>query len=53
MVASLGRGFREKARKGHVSAVVVRGNADGTLKVTKPRVLTGSDFVYALMRISL
>jgi hypothetical protein len=53
MVASLGRGFREKARKGDVSAVVVRGNADGTLKVAKPRVLTGSDFVYALMRVSL
>ena len=53
MVASLGREFRKKARKGDVSAVVVRGNADGTLKVTKPRVLTGSDFAYALMRVSL
>ena len=53
MVASLGGEFRKKARKGDVSAVVVRGNADRTLKVTKPRVLTGSDFAYALMRMSL
>lgn len=53
MVASLGGEFRRKARKGDASAVIVRGNADGSLKVTKPRVLTAGDFTSALMHISL
>jgi hypothetical protein len=35
MLASLGRGFRTKARKGGTTAVVVRGNPDGSLKVTQ------------------
>jgi hypothetical protein len=53
MLASLGRGFRRKARKGGARAVVVRGNPDGSLKVTESRVLSASDFVAALMRVSL
>ena len=53
MLASLRRGFRTKARKGGATAVVVRGNADGSLKVTESRVLSASDLVYTLMRISL
>jgi hypothetical protein len=53
MVASLGREFRKKARKGGARAVVVRGNADGTLKVTESRVLEAGDFTAALMHISL
>ena len=53
MLASLGRGFRRKARKGGTVAVVVRGNPDGSLKVTKSRVLTASDLVAVLMRVSL
>ena len=40
MLASLGRGFRTKARKGGTTAVVVRGNPDGSLKVTESRVLS-------------
>jgi len=53
MLASLGRGFRGKARKGGVIAVVVRGNADGSLKLTQSRVLTASGFASALIRVSL
>lgn len=40
MLASLGHGFRAKARKGGATAVVVRGNPDGSLKVTESRVLS-------------
>jgi hypothetical protein len=53
MLASLGRGFRKKARKGGALAVVVRGNPDGSLKVTESRVLSAGDFVSTLIRISL
>jgi hypothetical protein len=53
MLASLGPGFRRKARKGGASAVVVRGNPDGSLKVTESRVLSASDFVSVLLRLSL
>ena len=53
LLASLGRGFRKKARKGGATAVVVRGNPDGSLKVTESRVLTASGFVSTLMRLSL
>ena len=35
MLASLSREFRKKARKGGTTAVVVRGNPDGSLKVTE------------------
>ena len=53
MVASLGGEFRRKARKGNARAVVVRGNTDGSLKVTESRVLEAGDFTAALMHISL
>lgn len=53
MLASLGHGFRKKARRGKAAAVVVRGNPDGSLKVTKSRVLSASDFTAVLMRVSL
>jgi hypothetical protein len=53
MLASLGRGFRKKARKGGTTAVVVRGNPDGSLKVTESRVLSAGDFVSTVIRVSL
>ena len=49
MLASLGRGFRKKARKGGATGVVVRGNPDGSLKLTQSRVLTASDFTSTLI----
>jgi uncharacterized membrane protein len=54
MLASLGREFRKKARKGGgTTAVVVRGNPDGSLKLTQSRVLSASDLVSTLIRVSL
>jgi hypothetical protein len=53
MLASLGREFRTKARKGGTTAVVVRGNPDGSLRVTESRVLEAGDLVAVLMRVSL
>ena len=54
MLASLGRGFRTKARKGGgTTAVVVRGNPDGSLKVTESRVLSASDLTSTLINLSL
>lgn len=53
MVASLGGGFRRKARKGGARVVVVRGNPDGSLKVTQSRVLEAGDFTAVLMHVSL
>jgi len=53
MLASLGRGFRKKHRKGHVRALVISGNKDGSLEVTQSRVLTAGGFVYTLIRIPL
>jgi hypothetical protein len=53
MVASLRGEFRRKARKGGVRVAVVRGNADGSLKVTDSRVLEAGDLTAALMHISL
>lgn len=53
MVASVGRGFGRKAPKGGAIAVVVRGNPDGSLKVTESRVLEAGDLVSVLMRVSL
>lgn len=51
MLASLGRGFRRKARRGGATAVVIRGNADGSLRLTQSRVLTANGFVSALLRV--
>jgi hypothetical protein len=53
MLASLGRGFREKHRKGHATALLISGNKDGSLRLTQSRVVTASGFVYTLLRISL
>ncbi len=53
MLASLGRGFRKKARNSKVSAFVVSGNKDGSLKLTESHVLSGSGFASALIHISL
>jgi hypothetical protein len=53
MLASLGRGFRTKARKGGTTAVVVRGNPDGSLKVTESRVLSASDFMSTLIHLAV
>jgi hypothetical protein len=53
MLASLGRGFRKKARKSGTTAVVVRGNTDGSLKVKQSRVLTASDFASTLISLSV
>ena len=55
MLASLGRGFRKKHRKGHATALVISGNKDGSLKLTQSRVLTAGGFCVRtdVMRISL
>ena len=53
MVASLGRGFRKEARKGRVSAFIVRSNEDGSLKLTQARVLTVRGVGAALIHVSL
>jgi hypothetical protein len=50
MLASLGRAFRMKARKGDASAFVVSGRKDGSLEITQSRVVTAADFSAALMR---
>jgi hypothetical protein len=52
MVASLGRGFRKKARSGHAAAFVVSGNEDGSWKMTESRVLETGDFTAVVIRVS-
>jgi hypothetical protein len=52
MLASLGRKFREKARKEGVDAFIVRGNSDGSLKLTQSRVLTAGGITSALVHVS-
>ncbi len=42
MLRSLGREFRQKAHSGDAAALVIRGNADGALKLTQSRVVTAS-----------
>jgi hypothetical protein len=49
LLASLGREFRKRARKGHVTAFVVRGNKDGSLKLTQSRVLTAEGLEHAIL----
>lgn len=53
MLASLGRGFRQKHRKGHATALVISGNKDGSLTLTQSRVLTAGGVVYTPIRIAL
>jgi hypothetical protein len=52
-LASLGRGFRKEARKGHATVLVITGNKDGSLTLTQSRVLAAGGFGYTLARISL
>jgi hypothetical protein len=52
-LASLGRGFRQKHRKGHATGLVISANKDGSLKVTQSRVLSASGLVYTAIRIGL
>jgi hypothetical protein len=53
VVASLGRAFRRIARKGDASALVLSGNADGSLELTQSRALTVGAITAALMRASV
>jgi hypothetical protein len=53
MLATLGRGFLKKARKGQVTTFVVSANKDGSLKLTQARVLTAGGIGSALMRVFL
>ena len=46
-VASLGRDFRHKARKGNVSAFVVTRHRDGSFKLVQSRVVTGGGLAAA------
>ena len=46
-LASLGRDFRKKARKGGVAAFLITGNADGSFSLVQSRVLTASGVVAA------
>jgi hypothetical protein len=52
MLASLGHEFRRTARKGHTEALVVSGNADGSLKLTRSRALEASGAAAATIRIT-
>ena len=49
LLALLGRQFGKQARKGHVTAFVIRGNKDGSLKLTQSRVLTAEGLEAALV----
>ena len=53
MLALLGRDFRKKHRTGHVTALVIHGNKDGSLTVTQSRVLSAGGVVSTVTRISL
>ncbi|MFD5082998.1 hypothetical protein ACFWOG_10200 [Kitasatospora sp. NPDC058406] len=53
MLASLGRGFRKKAAGVGTTAVVIRGNADGSLRLNQSRVLTAGGLTDALFRVAL
>ena len=53
MLASLGRGFRRNANKGHAEAFVITGNADGSLKLTKSRVLEAGGLASTIARIAV
>jgi hypothetical protein len=52
MLRSLGREFRQKARSGEAAALVISGNADGSLKLTQSRVLTASGVGAAVIGVS-
>lgn len=52
MVASLGRDFRHKARKGSVAAFVVTRHRDGSFKLVQSRVVTGGGLAAAGIRFT-
>jgi hypothetical protein len=49
---SLGRAFRQKAHAGDATALVISGNADGSLKLTQSRVVTASGVGAAVVGVS-
>lgn len=51
MLASLGRGFRKKARRGDADAFVVHRNSDGSLKLTEARAVTRGGLISALIHV--
>lgn len=53
MLRSLGREFRQKARSGDATALVISGNTDGSLKLTQSRVLTASGVGAAVIGVSV
>jgi hypothetical protein len=52
MLRSLGRDFRQKAHSGDAAALVISGNADGSLKLTQSRVVTASGVGAAVVGVS-
>ena len=52
MVASLGRDFRHKARKGSVAAFVVTRHRDGSFKLVQSRIVTGGGLAAAGIRFT-
>jgi hypothetical protein len=52
MLASLGRKFRRNANKGHAEAFMISGNADGSLKLTKSRVLEAGGLASTIARVA-
>jgi hypothetical protein len=53
MLRSLGREFRQKAHSGDAAALVISGNADGSLKLTQSRVVTASGVGAAVAGVSV
>jgi hypothetical protein len=53
MLASLGRDFRRKARKGEVAAFLITGNADGSFSLVQSRVLTASGIAAAAIGVTV
>jgi hypothetical protein len=52
MLAALGRNFRRRANKGQAEAFVITGNADGSLKLRKSRVLEAGGFASTIARVA-
>jgi hypothetical protein len=52
LLRSLGRDFRQKAHSGDAVALVISGNADGSLKLTQSRVVTASGVGAAVVGVS-
>ena len=53
MLVSLGDKFRRNANKGHAEAFVITGNADGSLKLAKSRVLQAGGLASTIARIAV